>query len=504
MIAKGNLHGDGARLARYVMTGEKGEIAELVEARGLECFGRDPVEAFATLQLLAAANTKSTKPFFHTQTRNAPGEHLTMEQWLQVADREEKRLGFEGQPRIVGFHRDPASGEQHLHVGWFRIDLETMRARDPGLFKNHLKELSRQFEREFALREVSNDRPPNDGARAPERGEAEEARRLKTDLKAIRTTILDCLERSDGGKAFQAALGAHGLMLAHGDRRDCFVVVDPAGGQHALNKRLTGQTLPAIRERLGDLDRAQLPGVEEAQEQQRARPAERHRDRQPEEMQPSFASAAAHLIEPAAPVFDRDAANAAWMEQVADAAIVKEQTASVAPEGRRTPEPVEGKEKHGAAARGRYEALRPVEPEADGEARAGREEASPVPETGAHAVEASPAAETRAPERVAGGVLDHLSRVVDIVGGFLFGWGLAGPKLTPQQAELAARANDEKQEARAEQATREEKADAIDWLLFEQNRRAQYDALLKGGPGRDTPREVDRERDNDRGLERER
>ena len=64
-------------------------------------------------------------------------------------------------------------------------------------------------------------------------------------------------------------------MLANGDRRDCFVVIDQAGGQHALNKKLTGLTLAATRERLADLDRQQLPSVEQAQAMQRARQAER-------------------------------------------------------------------------------------------------------------------------------------------------------------------------------------------------------------------------------------
>ena len=83
------------------------------------------------------------------------------------------------------------------------------------------------------------------------------------------------MEKSDGGKAFKAAIEAKGLMLSNGDRRDCFVVIDQAGGQHALNKKLTGLTLAAIRERLADLDRQQLPSVEQAQAMQRARQAER-------------------------------------------------------------------------------------------------------------------------------------------------------------------------------------------------------------------------------------
>ena len=66
-------------------------------------------------------------------------------------------------------------------------------------------------------------------------------------------------------------------MLANGDKRDCFVVVDQAGGHHALNKKLTGHTLAETRDRLADLDRTQLPSVEQAQEIQRTRTAERDR-----------------------------------------------------------------------------------------------------------------------------------------------------------------------------------------------------------------------------------
>ena len=174
----------------------------------------------------------------------------------------------------MSFHIDDATGEKHLHVAWFRIDLETERAIDPGLFKNHLKQLSRTLEKDFALREISNARQPHDRARAAGRDELEESRRLGTDVREIRTAILDCFEQSDGGKAFKAALEERGFMLANGDRRDCFVVIDPAGGQHALNKKLTGLTLAQTRDRLADLDRSQLPSVEQAKEMQAARQAQ--------------------------------------------------------------------------------------------------------------------------------------------------------------------------------------------------------------------------------------
>jgi hypothetical protein len=279
MIAKGNLHGNGAKLARYMMTGEKGEIAQVVETRGLDGFGGEPVKAFAILQQTAEAHTNCKLPFFHAQTRLPAGETLSDKQWLEVADREEKRLGFTGQPRIVAFHINPDTGEKHLHCAWFRVDLETMRAIDPGMYKNHLKLLSRTLEKEFALREITNTRQPHDRARYADRREVEESRRLGTDVRAIRTAILDCFEKSDNGRAFKAALDERGFQLANGDRRDCFVVVDAAGGQHALNKKLTGKTLAETRTRLSDLDRTQLPTVEQAQEVQAERAARAAQER---------------------------------------------------------------------------------------------------------------------------------------------------------------------------------------------------------------------------------
>ena len=59
------------------------------------------------------------------------------------------------------------------------------------------------------------------------------------------------------------ALEDSGFILARGDRRD-FVVIDQAGGYHALSKRITGVAAKMIRERLRDIDPLRLPSVEEA------------------------------------------------------------------------------------------------------------------------------------------------------------------------------------------------------------------------------------------------
>jgi Relaxase/Mobilisation nuclease domain len=266
MIAKGNLHGHGRTLARYLVTGKDGERAELVELRGFA--GDDLRAAFLDVEI-QARGTQATKPFFHAYVRLPASETLGRAQWRHVADRIEKQLGFVGQPRAIAFHHLP-DGAAHMHVAWSRIDLEDMCAIDPGLYKNRLKEISRELECELGLTQVSNERAAGNRTFAPGRNEFEQARRLGTDLKAIRNAIRECWEQSDNGRSFIAVLDAQGLILARGDKRD-FVVVDHAGGGHALSKRITRATISATRGRLADIERRQLPSVAEAKAMQHDR-----------------------------------------------------------------------------------------------------------------------------------------------------------------------------------------------------------------------------------------
>src|SRR4051794_1460195 len=206
MFAKGKIRGNGGQLARYLMTGDEGERVELIDTHGLEPFGRNSVAAFAALQDIADANTRSTNPFFHGHIRLPANERLTDAQWMETLELMEKRLGFEGQPRIATFHINEATGEKHLHVGWCRVDLEAMKDIDPGLYKNDLRELCREQEQAYDLRKLDNERQPHDRAPAAPQNEMEESRRLATDVRDIRNTILNCLEHSDNGRSFKAAL----------------------------------------------------------------------------------------------------------------------------------------------------------------------------------------------------------------------------------------------------------------------------------------------------------
>src|SRR5690242_323753 len=149
MIAKGNLHNDGAYLARYLTKADKdNERAVQAELRG---FGANSIfDAFRDVHL-EAQMTNAEKPLFHMQMRARRGEKLTEQQWIAAADRAEKALGFEGQARAIVFHDNRETGQRHMHVVWSRIDRENECAIDPGLYKRKLMDVQREIEREFGL-----------------------------------------------------------------------------------------------------------------------------------------------------------------------------------------------------------------------------------------------------------------------------------------------------------------------------------------------------------------
>jgi len=264
MIIKGNRHNNGGKLASYMMNGDarKGERAELYQIKD---FGEAATigDAFGDLEIMAEA-TKADNALFHVQIRLPEHERLTPAQWEHAADRTEKRLGLTGQPRAITFHIDDRTGERHMHVGWSVIDAETMKAKPLPFFKFRLKALARELENEFDITRVKNER---DGPilYAATKSEQQQAQRLGVDKDAIRNTIRACWERSDCGRSFDDALADEALILAQGTRRD-YVVIDHAGGLHALGKRILDVPASQVRARLADLDREHMPTIEQARE----------------------------------------------------------------------------------------------------------------------------------------------------------------------------------------------------------------------------------------------
>jgi hypothetical protein len=308
MIAKGNRHSSGSKLARYLVTGKDGERVELAELRGFE--SADIHEAFRHVHVMADS-TRCTRPFFHVQVRNPAGEDLTPEQRTRVVNRIESKLGLSGQPRAVALHIDLETGDTHIHVAWSLIDENTLKARPLPFFKMRLKEACRELEFKLALTPVRNERE-TEIKFAPTKAEDEQARRLGLDAHQIRETIRACYDRSDCGRSFKETLAQEGLILAQGDRRD-YLAIDEAGGLHALGKKILGATATEVRGKLSDLDRAQLPTLEQAREKLLTRELEQVKKE-------------IEAVQRPAPGWDRDAANRKWEEAVINAAIEKGNT----------------------------------------------------------------------------------------------------------------------------------------------------------------------------------
>jgi hypothetical protein len=232
MISKGTTHNNGTKLAWYMTTAKDGERVELWQLRG---FNADNIkDGFRDVHIMAEA-TKCEQPFFHVQVRNREGETLTRQQWQVTANRIERMLGLTGQPRAIAFHTYD-DGNEHMHVAWSRIDENTLTARPLPFFKERLKKISRELELHFDLTPVRNERE-GPIKYAPTRAEEEQARRLGLGKDEIRNTIRACWDQSDCGRSFEAALAHEGMILTQGDRRG-LVVVDHAGGLHALGKRI--------------------------------------------------------------------------------------------------------------------------------------------------------------------------------------------------------------------------------------------------------------------------
>lgn len=317
MIAKGTQHDSGGRLAAYLTRAKDGETAQLFQLRG---FGTNTniKDAFRDVHVIAEG-TKAEQPFFHVQVRLPEREKLPRSQWEQTADRIERMLGLNDQPRAIVFHIDKQTGEEHMHVAWSRIDADKLKAIPLPYFKDRLKKLSRELELHFGLTQVTSHRN-SEIQYAPTKAEEQQARRLGTDIHKIRETIRHCYETSDCGRSFQSALAEHEMILAKGDQRD-YLVIDELGGMHALGKRLLGATAAQVRNRLADLDRTQLPTLEQAREPSLDRELAQIKEAQ-RETRDKFKTMQAELNQPSTEQnWDRDLANAAWQEAVIDAAI---------------------------------------------------------------------------------------------------------------------------------------------------------------------------------------
>jgi Relaxase/Mobilisation nuclease domain len=536
IIINGGSYRAGGWWGKHLQNGEKNERVQVVEFLGLTA--ETVPTAFREMEGVAAG-TKCRNYFYQANINPREDEKLTPAQWREAIDTLEKNLGLAGQPRFVIEHEK--KGRVHRHVIWSRVDADRMVAISDSLTAAIHERTSRELEIKFDLERGLSILTPNRDFERPERRpqKNETFRTVETgiDPETVKAELRALWQQADNGQSFKAALENQGYVLARGDRRD-FVVIDRAGDDHSLARRL-GVKAAKLRERMADIDRADLPSVAEAKTEQRTRPAAEPTRQEPDhsaeheagararydalreteqqvaraqfegpfpgkydelkaatpppEIVQQFEASASRTTEPRAPVYDRDAGNAEWEAKIVEAAIAAAETA---------PEVSKPEwEGDGLQSLDQETATEPAAPENASEA------------TGTPNIEAAPEiagdadSGVKGPESAVSGFLGSLAKsFLNKLGGFLGFLEPAAPKLSPHQAKLEARAKAEQSVENAAAREAAEKDAAFQQALAQirrdddQRRREHYSRY-----GTTFDRPVERDADGpDRGGGRDR
>lgn len=248
MIFQASQRSGGQNLATHLMRTDENEHVRVHEVRGF--IGETVHEAFKEAEAISRATR--CRQYLFSISMNPPGsEQVADAEFERIADHIEKKLGLEGQPRVMVFHTK--ENRSHAHVVWSRIDAESMTARPLPFTKNRLMEISREL-----YLEKGWDMPEGmqkQGARDPQkfsRAEWEQAKRLGQDPRWISQIAQSAWKSSDNGKAFRHGMEERGLYLAKGDKRG-IVAVDFLGGVHSL-PRLLGLKTKEVRNRLDEVE----------------------------------------------------------------------------------------------------------------------------------------------------------------------------------------------------------------------------------------------------------
>lgn len=264
MIIKGGSRRNGGFFAKHLVNAKDNERVQLIEFRG---FAKENVKAALKDMEAVAKGTRCKNFFYHADLNPREDEQLTDEQWTKAIDTLERHLGFDGQPRFVVEHEK--EGRTHRHVVWQRVDVDTMTARSDSLTYAKHERAAREIELDCGLDPVPSVLVKDRGGERPQRRarDFEGFRGSQTGLTPdeVRTQVTELWRESDTGSAFKAALEAKGYILCRGDRRD-FCIIDPAGDDHSLARRISGSKAAEIRERMKDINRDSLPSVEEGRE----------------------------------------------------------------------------------------------------------------------------------------------------------------------------------------------------------------------------------------------
>lgn len=258
MILKGNQRSGGRQMALHLLNAEQNEHVNVHQIRG---FIADDILG-ALNEAYALSKGTQCKQYMYSLSLSPPQEaHVPVEVFEETLARIEKKLGLEGQPRVVVFHEK--EGRRHAHCVWSRIDIDSMTAVNISHPKLKLNDIAKSLYLEHGwqmpegFRNKAHQNPLNFT-----RAQWQQAARIGRNAQDIKQELQECWAISDNKKSFENALASSGYILAKGDKHG-FVVIDTHGEIYSLSRQL-GVNKKSLGERLGREET--LPSVETAKE----------------------------------------------------------------------------------------------------------------------------------------------------------------------------------------------------------------------------------------------
>jgi hypothetical protein len=255
MILHGNQRAGAANLATHLMNDRDNDHVQVHEIRG--CVSETLPGALQEMDAISRGTR--CKQFMFSVSLNPPKDKdVSTDAFTDAADRVERGVGLEGQPRVIVLHEK--NGRRHAHCIWSRIKTDEMKAINLPFYKTRLAEVAKElyldhgWDLPAGLVNRQNRNPLNFTLQ-----EWQQANRLGDDPRRIKLTLRECWSISDSKQAFASALEQQGYYLASGDRRG-YVAVDWRGEVYSLSRWL-GEKNKALNARLGEP--TQLVSVDE-------------------------------------------------------------------------------------------------------------------------------------------------------------------------------------------------------------------------------------------------
>jgi len=258
MILKGNQRAGGRQMALHLLNGEQNEHVNVHEVSGF--MAEDVLGALN--EAYALSKGTKCKQFMYSLSLSPPqDQNVPISVFEDTLKRIEKKLGLEGQPRVIVFHEK--HGRRHAHCVWSRIDTNAMKAINISHPKLKLNTIAKSlyighgWQMPEGFKDNRNKNPLN-----YTRAEWQQAARTNQNPKAIKSSLQECWASSDNKKSFELALQERGYYLAKGDRRG-FVVIDIHGEVYSLTRQV-GIKKKELEARIGKAEK--LPSVTEIKE----------------------------------------------------------------------------------------------------------------------------------------------------------------------------------------------------------------------------------------------